>query len=423
MSILTSSTAPRDIFNFYKRVAKEDIIEDAKYASILRVAVIPQMLLSNIFTEATKIVRNEDIVLTLHEDITIVGDLHGHLPDLLRILRNNGFPPTKNYLFLGDIIDRGEFSTETLTLITVMKVLYPKNVFIIRGNHEFEEITECAGFLYEFRDLYNFNETLVQQVLRFFSFLPLAAVINDTNFCVHGGLGPNFTRIDDLRSLKRPIKNTDSPILQDALWSDPSDTEGYQPSIRGCGYHFGSDICHDFLRRNGMELIIRGHECVQEGIKYSFDQSLVTVFSASNYCNTIRNKCGLLTLYRHENKRFITTYNPMPYMPRPRASFMKSESETAFIVKLAKLKGSYVTRSTESIPSFRALMADPLDTIASPLTKSIETTYQVHEPEPKVSLEPKPRKVYFQSSSTFSSTPRIASPRRRMKKYLRNSYG
>ena len=272
----TSATAARDIFNYYKRVARDDLIDHGKYSSLLCLPVVPEMLMMNIFTEATKIARNENIVLTIKDDITVVGDLHGHLPDLLRILKLNGFPPANNYLFLGDIVDRGEFSTETLTLIVVMKILFPNNVFIIRGNHEFEEVTEFAGFLYEFRDLYNCNETLVQQVLKFFSFLPLAAVIHQTKFAVHGGLGPNFTSIKQIEALKRPIVYMESLVVQDALWSDPSINNGYSQSSRGCGYLFGEDICNSFLTQNKMEVLIRGHECVQDGIQYSFDDKLIT---------------------------------------------------------------------------------------------------------------------------------------------------
>jgi protein phosphatase len=259
--------------------------------------------------------KKEKICLVLNGPFVIVGDLHGHLIDLLRILHVHGLPPSSRYLFLGDIVDRGEFSLETATLIFLMKVLWPTDVFIIRGNHEFEALCSRCGFLSQILQVYSHHHVF-QVFLRVFEELPIAAIINSAILCVHGGLDPELSSIQQISTITRPFATSSSGISESLVWSDPDlDHPGFAKSHRGSGFLFGADVFKDFMDRNKLSKLIRGHQCVQEGVQILFDDRLYTVFSASNYCGTSDNRSGVLTVDANLEIQ-IATYDPIPAIKR-----------------------------------------------------------------------------------------------------------
>lgn len=279
--------------------------------------------LIDLCNKTKEIFKNEDILLNLRSTNTyIIGDLHGNLFDVLRILKNIGLPNEKQatYIFLGDIVDRGEFSLETVLVIFLMKLLYPQNVYVIRGNHEFDSTCNEGGFkddIIKFYDLDTYNS-----FLDVFSYLPLGALVNNQVFCVHGGIGPNFHSLSQITQIKRPINDyKDDDILISLLWSDPEENiQDFRNSYRGTGYVFGSDAFKRFTQNNNINLLVRGHECVDQGYQFLFGERLVTVFSASKYCGCAHNSAGIIQLANGLNPVAIE-FQPMEYIERDMVTF------------------------------------------------------------------------------------------------------
>ena len=254
----------------------------------------------------SEIFLNEPILLEINDPIIIIGDIHGQLLDLIRIFFKYGLPPKTNYLFLGDIVDRGEFSLECLIFIYSLKFIYPNCIYIIRGNHEFLLQSSSTSFGDEIQIMYP-HSSLFHQIIESFYNLPLAAILFENTLCIHGGISPEFHNINQIKSFQRPIKDYSNPILMGLLWSDPTlNDQGFLPSRRGTGFLFGYSVLNNFLIENKLEKIIRGHECIIEGFKEMFNGELLTVFSASNYCGVARNNSAIIFAYNKNNFQPIT---------------------------------------------------------------------------------------------------------------------
>ena len=255
--------------------------------------------------------KEEPTVLRLRAPTKIFGDLHGQFGDLMRLFAEYGSPSTVgdiayvDYLFLGDYVDRGAFSLETISLLLALKVEDPSSVHLLRGNHEEADINALFGFRIECLD--RLGETAGTRAWnRFndmFQWLPLAAVIEDKVACMHGGIGRSITHISQLEELERPLTmESGGTMLMDVLWSDPTESdkvEGLRPNARGPGLvTFGPDRVRKFCEDNDLQMIIRAHECVMDGFERFAQGLLITVFSATNYCGTANNAGALLVLGR-----------------------------------------------------------------------------------------------------------------------------
>lgn len=234
-------------------------------------------------------------LLELRAPITIVGDIHGQYHDLLRIFEIEQYPPRTNYLFLGDYVDRGKQSIETVCLLFCYKIKYPGNFFLLRGNHECSYINRVYGFYEELQMYYSVNIwRLFNDV---FKCMPIAAIIDDKIFCIHGGISPSLTSLDDIRKMERPVEVPETGLLCDLLWSDPNPTiDGdWEDNVRGTSYEYGVKPVQEFLDRNNFDLVCRAHQAILDGFEFPFpNQCLVTIFSAPNYCYEFHNKGAIL---------------------------------------------------------------------------------------------------------------------------------
>ncbi|KAI5082148.1 hypothetical protein GOP47_0001891 [Adiantum capillus-veneris] len=234
-------------------------------------------------------------LLELEAPIKICGDIHGQYSDLLRLFEYGGFPPHANYLFLGDYVDRGKQSLETICLMLAYKIKYPENFFLLRGNHECASINRIYGFYDECKR--RFNVRLWKTFTDCFNCLPVAALIDDKIFCMHGGLSPDLKNLDQVRSIGRPTDIPESGLLCDLLWSDPEkDIIGWGDNDRGVSHTFGTDKVAEFLRVHDLDLICRAHQVVEEGYEFFANRSLVTIFSAPNYCGEFDNAGAMMSV-------------------------------------------------------------------------------------------------------------------------------
>ncbi|KAF3454542.1 hypothetical protein FNV43_RR04990 [Rhamnella rubrinervis] len=244
---------------------------------------------------ARQVFLSQPVLLEVHAPIRICGDVHGQYQDLLRLFEYGGYPPAANYLFLGDYVDRGKQSLETICLLLAYKIRYPDRVYLLRGNHEDAKINRIYGFYDECKR--RFNVRLWKIFTDCFNCLPVAALIDDKILCMHGGLSPELENLDQMRELPRPTEIPDNGLLCDILWSDPdTNVEGWADSDRGVSYVFGAEIVAEFLDKNDLDLICRGHQVVEDGYEFFAKRRLVTIFSAPNYGGEFDNAGALLSV-------------------------------------------------------------------------------------------------------------------------------
>ncbi|XP_074566466.1 serine/threonine-protein phosphatase BSL2 homolog [Curcuma longa] len=267
--------------------------------------------IADLCDSAERIFTSEPSVLQIKAPVKIFGDLHGQFGDLMRLFDEYGAPSTAgdiayiDYLFLGDYVDRGQHSLETITLLLALKVEHPHNVHLIRGNHEAADINALFGFRIECIERMGERDGIWawHRFNRLFNWLPLAALIEKKIICMHGGIGRSINHLEQIENLQRPIAmEAGSVVLMDLLWSDPTENdsvEGLRPNARGPGLvTFGPDRVLEFCNNNDLQLIIRAHECVMDGFERFAQGHLITLFSATNYCGTANNAGAILVLGR-----------------------------------------------------------------------------------------------------------------------------
>lgn len=260
--------------------------------------------------KATEILAKESNVQAVPAPVTLCGDLHGQFYDLVELFCVGGKAPDTNYLFMGDYVDRGYYSVETVSLLICLKVRYPNRVYILRGNHESRQITQVYGFYDECMRKYG-SAGVWKSFTDLFDHLPISALVENSVFCLHAGLSPSIDTLDHIRQLDRAQEIPHEGPICDLMWSDPEDIAGWGISPRGAGYIFGADIVSQFSSINGISLIARAHQLVMEGYKLMFDDSLVTVWSAPNYCYRCGNVASILEL-DEDLRRDYKTFEAAP---------------------------------------------------------------------------------------------------------------
>jgi serine/threonine-protein phosphatase 2A catalytic subunit len=153
--------------------------------------------------KAREILSKESNVQHVQAPVTVCGDIHGQFYDLMELFKIGGKCPETNYLFMGDYVDRGYFSLETVSLLLCLKVRYPSRIYLTRGNHETRQVTQVYGFYDECMRKYNNNPQIWKYFTDLFDYLPLTAVVENSILCLHGGLSPDISSLDHIRMIDR----------------------------------------------------------------------------------------------------------------------------------------------------------------------------------------------------------------------------
>lgn len=282
-----------------------------------------------IIERAAQILAKEPNMVEVKSPVTVCGDIHGQYYDLMKLFEVGGSLQDNTYLFLGDYVDRGDFGIECLLYLFALKIWDPTRIYLLRGNHECRHLTEYFTFKKEC--IHKYNLDIYEACIQSFCALPVAALVDNRFFCVHGGISPQLITLNDLNSLNRFQEPGSQGLLCDLLWADPMTNFGHETepsangpglkpgtsfvnnSVRGCSYYYTYAAVCQFLERNNLLTVIRGHEAQDAGYtmhrktpKKNFP-SVITIFSAPNYCDAYKNRGAVL---KYANKNItIRQYN------------------------------------------------------------------------------------------------------------------
>ena len=286
-----------DIDQFISDVLEHKDLDESDMICVLR------MVQEILFEEGT--------ILNLPKPITICGDIHGQFYDLLRLFEVGGDPATTRYLFLGDYVDRGYYSLETFALMVGYKIKYRDTFFMIRGNHESRGLNTLYGFYDEIGSRYG-HSGLWRMCNETMDMLPMAALVDNEVYCVHGGLSPDIRMVEELAGLERRSEIPQTGPISDLCWSDPEEITGWGRNTRGAGWLFGKRPTQEFLHNNGLNMLVRAHQLMNDGYHYHFGGDYcVTVWSAPNYMYRAGNLASVMKL-GEGNQREFKTFEAVP---------------------------------------------------------------------------------------------------------------
>ncbi|XP_043217400.1 serine/threonine-protein phosphatase 6 catalytic subunit-like [Amphibalanus amphitrite] len=280
-----------------------EIVKDCKY--------LPENDLKSLCDIVCDLLMEESNVQPVPCPVTVCGDIHGQFYDLEQLFKTGGQVPDTNYVFMGDFVDRGYYSLETLTRLLTLKAKWPDKITLLRGNHESRQITQVYGFYDECQKKYG-NANAWKYCCKVFDVLTIAALVEDEVLCVHGGLSPYIKSLDQIRVIDRNQEIPHQGAFCDLVWSDPEDVATWSTSPRGAGWLFGANVTHEFMEENKLDLICRAHQLVHEGYKYVFDEKLVTVWSAPNYCYRCGNVAAVLCFHDDVHSREVKIFRAVP---------------------------------------------------------------------------------------------------------------
>ncbi|ABL77743.1 metallophosphoesterase [Thermofilum pendens] len=235
--------------------------------------------LKRLLEESKKVLSSDPpLVEVKGKRVLFVGDTHGDVESTINAFRE----AADVYVFLGDYVDRGRYQLENIVLLLQVKRDNRERIVLLRGNHETRSMNMVYGFLRVV--ITRYGERMYDLFEEVFSQMSYGALVNREVLAVHGGIPKGLSRVEEIQSLKKEQEPSDPRTFQ-LLWNDPDEgITGFEPSPRGEGiYLFGEDVARRFLDENGLKLLVRGHEPVQEGVKFLFGERVATVFSCRYY--------------------------------------------------------------------------------------------------------------------------------------------
>ncbi|KIY44446.1 protein phosphatase 5 [Fistulina hepatica ATCC 64428] len=285
----------------------------------------------------------------------VIGDVHGQFYDMLHLFSLTGHPNERHFLLMnGDLVDRGSWSIEVIMTAFAFKWLYPKYMYVNRGNHEAKEMNRTYGFEGEAK--HKHGEPTYKLFAYVFTVLPLATMIQATApplnlqgslilspkgtkryFVVHGGLfSKDDVTLDDIRKIDRVGKQPGTEGLMceayvQLLWTDPQSIPGRGPSKRGVGFSFGPDVTKNWCTLNHVTGIIRSHEVRQAGYEVEHNGLCTTVFSAPNYVDQTGNKGAFIRIDSRGNQKY-TQFEAQPHPPMRPMAYVQGGLSSLFMM-------------------------------------------------------------------------------------------
>jgi len=275
--------------------------------------VLPEPQVIKLLLDVMPQLHLEPNVLQLSSPMVIVGDVHGQLDDLIYLFSVAGDNPEQKYIFLGDYVDRGYHSLNTFLLLVARKLKNRDKYYLLRGNHESRQVSQLYGLYNEC--LMNYGNPGVWALCNnVFDLLPLAGIIDEKIFCVHGGISPNLPMVEMMGCPSRNHELAHTGSLCDLCWGDPDDgVVTWLRNPRGAGFLFGANHVKEFLHNNKLSLVVRSHQIAMEGFKWFFDNQLITVWSAPNYAYRSDNVASIMKYnFDSADPFLIKTFNPAP---------------------------------------------------------------------------------------------------------------
>lgn len=244
----------------------------------------------DLFKEEQDRRRDPFIEITNRGRVIVFGDIHGDLSTELRILEKVSLEELRkgdtHIVFLGDYVDRGPNQVEVLASVLKLKLEFPENVTVLRGNHESTPDLRVSPHdfpdelirRYGLRRGYELN----LEFEKLFYIMPLTALLERSVLLLHGGLPTTtYDRASTMQEYLGGIGPMDKRTIRaEVLWNDPIEREVVRvPSPRGIGYLFGRKLTRWVSKKFKIDYVIRGHEVPAEGYKINHDGRVITIVS------------------------------------------------------------------------------------------------------------------------------------------------
>ena len=191
---------------------------DSWLAHIRDGGILPERTFRVVCEQIKEILIDESNVQAVSAPVTIVGKIHGHFHDLLEIFEKGGQIPDTRYIFLGNFVNRGYNSVETIHLLFCLKLKYPNCITILRGCHETRHVSQVYGLYDEIMRKYG-NANAWKYCTEVFDYLGIAALVDGKILCLYGGLSPEINNIDQISLIDRVQEIPYEGARCDLAWS------------------------------------------------------------------------------------------------------------------------------------------------------------------------------------------------------------
>ena len=264
-------------------------------------------IIESLSKKCKSILQKEPNLLKISAPVHVFGDIHGQFSDMIRFLEMTRLPPETKLLFLGDYVDRGNNSIEVVILLFALKIRFPNQVFMIRGNHECANLNDNYGFREECTERYkDEGDSIWSMINDTLHHLPLCALINEQIFCTHGGISPSLNSLEEINNIQRGTTIPDEGVLCDLTWADPKkQSKNWADNDRGVSFTFSEKALDEFIKKHNIQLVCRAHQVVDNGYRFFDENKLVTVFSAPNYCGEVGNNGSVMLVNEELECSFI----------------------------------------------------------------------------------------------------------------------